>query len=276
MKTILAPTDFSTSSINAVNYAADLALSIKACLVLFHAIPFPIAVSEISVPGDFIDDMLEVGQKDMDKLCKKIQSRTKGKIAVSTNIKIGAVEQEIENISSREKPLAIVMGIRSGKGLERALMGSSIFHIMNYVGFPTIIVPENVQFNEIKNIGMACDFKKADEKIPFETITEWLSLFNANLEIINIATHNKDFKADQVAEFTSIQTRLQAFEPHFNFLTSKNITEELNDFVHNHPLDLLMVFPRKHGIFNLFHKKKSKFIINHSQLPILSIHSGKI
>ncbi len=276
MKTILATTDFSASSINAVNYAADLALSIKANLVLFHAIPFPIAVSEISVPGDFIDDMMEVGQRDMDDLSEKIQRRTKGKIPISTDIKIGAVELEIENISSKEKPLAIIMGIRAGKSFERALMGSSIFHIMNHVGFPTIIVPENVQFNEIKNIGMACDFKKIDEKIPFETITEWLSLFKANLEIINIAIRDKDFKAEQVAESISLETRLHAFEPHFNFLTSENIAEELNEFVINHPLDLLMVFPRKHGLFNLFHKKKSKSIISHSQLPVLSIHSGKI
>jgi nucleotide-binding universal stress UspA family protein len=276
MKTILAPTDFSKSSINAVNYAADLALCIKANLVLFHAIPFPIAVSEISVPGDFIDDMIEVAQRDMGELCEKIQLRTKGRISVSTDIKIGAVEQEIENISSKQKPLAIVMGIRTGKSLERALMGSSIFHIMNHVGYPAIIVPENIQFKEIKNIGMACDFKRANEKIPFETITEWLSLFKANLEIINITIRNKDFKGDQATESVSLQTRLRAFRPHFNFLTSGNITEELNEFVNTHPLDLLMVFPRKHGIFNLFHKKKSKLIINHSQLPILSIHDTKV
>jgi len=271
MKTILAPTDFSTSSINAVNYAADLALSIKAKLVLFHAIPFPIAVSEISVPGDFIDDMMEVGQRDMDELHEKIQLRTKNRISVTTDIKIGTVEQEIENISAIERPLAIVMGIRSGKSLERALMGSSIFHIMNHVGFPTIIVPENVQFTEINTIGMACDFKKVDEKLPFETITEWLSLFRPNLEIINIGKRDNDFKADQVTESISLQTRLGAFAPRFHFLRSDNIAEELNKFITTHPLDLLMVFPRKHGIFNLFHKKKSKFIINHSRVPILSI-----
>jgi nucleotide-binding universal stress UspA family protein len=276
MKTILAPTDFSSSSLNAVNYAADLALSIKANLVLFHAIPFPIAVSEISVPGDFIDDMMEAGQKDMDELCENIRLRTKGRISVTTDIKIGAVELEIENISSKEKPLATIMGIRSGKSLERALMGSSIFHIMNHVGFPVIIVPENIQFNEIKNIGMACDFKKVDEKIPFETITEWLTLFKANLEILNIATRDKDIKADQLAESITLQNRLHAFRPHFNFLTGNNIAEDLNEFVNSHPIDLLMVFPGKHGIFNLFHKKKSNFIINHCQFPILSIHDKKV
>lgn len=274
MKTILAPTDFSGSSINAINYAADLALSINANLILFHAIPFPIAVSEISVPGDFMDDMMEASQKDMDELCKDIRFRTKGKISIKSGIAVGSVENEIENISSKEKPLAIVVGIRNSKSLERALMGSTVFHIMNHVGYPTVIVPENALFNEIKNIGLACDFKKSNEEIPFETIKEWLSLFKANIEIINIAGNDKDFKAEQLAESTSIEIRLNAFKPHFNFLTSDNIADKLNEFVNTHPLDLLMVFPRNHGVFGLFHKSKSGFIINHSQLPILSVRNS--
>ncbi len=275
MKTILAPTDFSASSINAVNYAADLAVTIKAKLVLFHAIPFPIAVSEISVPEDFIDDMMEVSERDMNELSENIQARTKGKISISTDIKIGTVEQEIANISSRERPLAIVMGMRSGKSLERALMGSSIFHIMNHIGFPTLIIPENARFREIKNIGLACDLKKVDDKMPFETIAEWLSLFKADLEIINIGKGNKEFEVDQLVESRSIQNRLAAFKPRFHFLTGDNIAEKFSEFVNTNSLDLLMVFPRKHGIFNLFLKKKSQFIVNHSQSPILSIHESK-
>ena len=259
MKTILAPTDFSAASINAVNYAADLAVTIKAKLVLFHAIPFPIAVSEISVPEDFIDDMMEVCERDMIELSENIQARTKGKIYISTDVKIGTVEQEIANISSRERPLA----------------GRSICHIMNHIGFPTLIIPENARFKEIKNIGLACDFKKVDDKMPFETIAEWLSLFKANLEIINIGKGNKEFEVDQLVESRSLQNRLAAFKPRFHLLTGDNIAEKLSEFVNTNSLDLLMVFPRKHGIFNLFLKKKSKYIVNHSQSPILSIHESK-
>jgi len=272
MKTILAPTDFSVSSLNAVNYAADLAYSINAKLVLIHAIPFPLVVSEISVPGDFIDDMMDTCQKDMDELYEQVQSRTKGKISISTEIKVGSIEQEIENISSKERPLAVIMGIRSGKPFERALMGNSTFHIMNHVGFPTIIIPEGVHFREIRTIGMACDLKLMDGKLPFETINEWLYLFKSSIEIIHISASGRELKSEQAAESVAIQNRLQAFKPRFHFLSGDNIVEELNEFIKTHPLDLLMVFPRNHGIFGLFHKKKSTFIATHQQLPILSIH----
>ena len=230
MKTILAPTDFSASSLNAVYYAADLAHAINAKLVLFHAIHFPIAVSEISIPGDFIDDMMEVADREMTDLYEEIQTRTHGKLVVATDIQIGSVEKEIENITLKERPLAIVMGIRAGKTMERALMGSSVFHSMNCVGFPTLIIPDGVHFTELKTIGIACDLKFADEKIPFDIVAEWLYLFKSKLEIINISGRNRDLKADQLAESISIQTRLKSFDPKFNFLNSNNIAEELKEF----------------------------------------------
>ncbi len=272
MKTILALTDFTASSVNAVNYAADLAYSINADLVLLHAIPFPIAVSEISVPGDFIDDMMDTSQRDIDNLSKTIKSRTRGKINVTTEIKIGAIEQEIENISPKERPLAVVMGIRSGKSFERALMGGTTFHIMNHVGFPTLIIPEGVQFHEIKTIGMACDLKQTDSQLPFETIKEWLYLFTSKLEIIHMEEGNGKLQSEQTVESIIIQNRLHIFKPRFHFLSGDDMAAELNEFMKTNPLDLLMVFPRKHGIFGLFHKKKSRFIATHQQLPILSIH----
>jgi hypothetical protein len=36
MKTIIAPTDFSPVSLNAVNFAADMAVSVDSSLLLFH------------------------------------------------------------------------------------------------------------------------------------------------------------------------------------------------------------------------------------------------
>jgi len=45
MRTIVAPTVFSSVSINALNYAADLAAAIEADLILLHVVQIPITVS---------------------------------------------------------------------------------------------------------------------------------------------------------------------------------------------------------------------------------------
>ena len=49
MKTILVATDFSPAAFNAVNYAADMAIAIKADLLLLHVYQIPVGYSEIPI-----------------------------------------------------------------------------------------------------------------------------------------------------------------------------------------------------------------------------------
>jgi nucleotide-binding universal stress UspA family protein len=274
MKTILAPTDFSLSSVNAVEYAADLAVSINAKLCLFHAIPFPIAISEVSLPDDFVDDMVEVGYRDLDKLAERLKTRSGERLSVSTEVRIGSVEPELENIAGKIHPAVIVMGYKSGKSIERALLGSSVFHTMNHIEYPTLVIPEDVKFTEIRKLGIACDLSYVDAKFPFDDLILWLRLFKAKVDIINVAKPKDDFTSKQVSQSISIQNRLVAFKPEFHFLTGKNLAGEFNEFIKSHDIDLLIVFPRKHGVFDIFHKKYSRTIVAGQHKPILSIHSS--
>jgi nucleotide-binding universal stress UspA family protein len=272
MKTILAPTDFSASSINAVNYAADMALAVGAQLILCNAVQFPIAVSEINLPAMVMDNLIEMGNEELEDLTNNLKKRTNNKISVTSEVLFGPVEQQIELMSSQKKPLAIVMGIKPGKSFERALMGSTIFHTINYVPYPLLIIPEHVRFSSIREIGLACDLKNINAVMPFDNIKEWLFLFKARLHIIYVSVKNKMFKADQLSESISIQNQLTSFSPQFHFLEGQNLTDELNDFSKQHNLDLLIVMPRTYGIFRAFHKKHSKNLISHIQIPVLSIH----
>jgi len=272
MKTILAPTDFSASSINAVNYAADLASAINAQLVLFNAVQFPVAVSELSLPESVMDEIIEMGNNDLEELVNKVKNRTNEKIAISSEVMFGTVEQQIELMSARKRPLAIVMGFKPGKTFQRGLMGSTLFHTMNHIPYPLLIVPENFQFSQIREIGLACDLENIAETLPFETIKEWLSLFKARLNIVYVTVNNKEFRASQLSESISIKNRFQSFDTAFHFLEGSNLGDELNHFAKQKKLDLLIVMPRTNGMYRLFHKKHSKNLITHNQIPVLSIH----
>jgi nucleotide-binding universal stress UspA family protein len=272
MKTILAPTDFSASSINAVNYAADLALAINAQLVLFYAVQFPIAASEISLPESVMDEIIDLGNSDLEELVNKLKKRTNEKISISSEVMYGSVEEEIELMSARKKPLAIVMGFKPGKTFQRGLLGGTLFHTMNYIPYPLLIIPENFKFNQIGKIGLACDLEDIEENMPFETIKEWMSLFRATLNIVHVSVKNKEFQESQLSEAVSLQNRFVSFAPQFHFLKGSNVEDELNNFAKLHKLDLLIVMPKSYGMFRLFHKKHSKNLITYNQIPVLSIH----
>src|SRR5579862_8010678 len=211
MKTILAPTDFSASSINAVNYAADMASAVGAQLVLCNAVQFPLAVSEINLPAIVMDNLIEMGNQELETLTNDLKKRTNDKISIVSEMLFGPVEQQIELISSKNKPLAIVMGIKPGKSFERALMGSTIFHTINYVHYPLLIIPEGFRFGSIIEIGLACDLKNIIDVMPFDHIREWLTLFKARLHIIYVSVKNEVFRPDQLTESISLQNKLFSF-----------------------------------------------------------------
>ena len=228
MKTILAPTDFSPSSVNAVRYAADLAQLIDAQLVICTVIQFPVPVSAIPVPELAMDDMVEVRNRDLDDLAESIRSRSKNQITITPELLTGNIEKEIGAIAKSCKPICIVMGIRHGRNFARALFGSTIFKTLNHIPYPLLVIPENAQLESIKEIGFACDLKDSDKTTPFNTMREWLSLFNAKLDIINVSL---DFNSGMVKESLSLQNHFQSFNPEFHFLDGFSLTDELQDFI---------------------------------------------
>jgi hypothetical protein len=224
------------------------------------------------MPESVMDDIIDLGTSDLENLANKINERTHGKISIFSEVMFGPVEQQIELMSERNRPLAIVMGIKPGMTFQRGLMGSTLFHTMNHIGYPLLIIPENFHFTPVREIGFACDLENIEESLPFESMKEWLSLFQARLHIVYVTVNNKQFTSSQLSETISLQNHFGSFDPQFHFLEGSNLENELNHFANLHKLDLLIIMPRTYGLFKLFHKKHSKNLITHNQIPVLSIH----
>ena len=58
-KTILAPTDFSDAATNAIHYAAELAKSTQAKLVLFHTYYAPHLITDVTVVVPTLQEQLD-------------------------------------------------------------------------------------------------------------------------------------------------------------------------------------------------------------------------
>ena len=87
MKTIIVPTDFSPAALNATNYAADMALAIKANLLLFHVYQLPLSVSDTPIVLLSVEEMNEAAETKLAQLKKRSWSyhfRSIGNIYRST------------------------------------------------------------------------------------------------------------------------------------------------------------------------------------------------
>ena len=96
MKTLLVATDFSRSAINAANYAAEMALRIKANLMLLHVYQVPAGYLEIPIPVN-PGDMLLAAERQISDLKEELSKKTNNKLQITTDVSMGSFFTELHN-----------------------------------------------------------------------------------------------------------------------------------------------------------------------------------
>lgn len=278
MKTIIIPTDFSPVSVNATNYAIEMAIAIKASILLFHVYQVPVTFntseSNMDIPMPIIDvnEMKQIQVEKMEMLKKDLEHVTSGEIKIDTEIRMGVLSSELEDLCNSVQPFAIVMGNKGAGVVERFLVGSSSLSAIKQLNSPVLVVPPGAIFKGIKKIGFACDFKDAEETIPVEGIKKWVKTFDAELEILNVS-HSEKQNTPTSEQKEVLQSLLKEADPHFFFINNTDVEKGINEFAENNNVDLLIVMPRRHNLLeSLFQKNHATELAFHSHIPILSLH----
>jgi hypothetical protein len=219
--------------------------------------------------------MQKSGTEGLNQLWDELVIRTNGKLDIYINIEVGSAEYKLEEFCTQKKPFTVIMG-NSGKSLERALNGSHVAGAIRHLPYPLIVVPENAVFHQFKKIVLACDLDDIAEGVPvtFNFLKEFRDVFGCGFEVINITTSRQDYQdeAEAAFEFDSWKTRLQEFYPEVHFVRMNKVEEGISEYLTSHPADLLLVFPKKHNVFE-FHKSHAKKIAFSSSVPVMSIHA---
>lgn len=273
MKTIIVPTDYSSVSLNALNYAVNLAKDIKARIVLYHSYQVPVTFSEVPVVTASIDQLQSDSQEKLEHLKKDVEHVTSGEVDIVIENKLGDVVEELADLCEEYNPFAVVMGTKGAGALERLIIGSSTLATIKRLSVPVIIVPPGATYKHIRKIGFACDFTKVRETTPVEEIGSLMKTFDARLYVLNVDYKEKHFTGNLTEESEHLHELLQHLQPSFHYINSVNVEEGINAFADANNIDLLLTIPKKHGfIESIFRKSQSSELVLHSHLPIAAIH----
>lgn len=271
MKTILVATDFSSAAFNGAKYAADMATVINADIYLLHVFQLPISYSEVPLTVTE-GDMMQQAEVAMDDLKEKLLAKTGNKIKIESEVRMGVFYRELKTSCERINPYTVVMGSQGTTATDRLLFGGHTVYAMKHLRWPLITVPVGASFAAIKKIGLTCDFDKVVDTMPVEEIKTLVNDFNAELHILNTGKET-DFDPDIVFQSGLLQEMLEKVKPNYHFITSENIDEGIMDFAEKNKIDLLIVLPKRHGLFeNLVHKSHTKQMVLHSHVPVMALH----
>lgn len=273
MENIFLAIDFTSASRNAAEYAANLAGYFGSKLTLFHSYHAPITNFETGyIPP--ITDMKAESEQEMNKFKSDLESRFKG-IEIETRLDMGLAADVVEENAVANKADLIVMGIAGQNSIiKEHLVGSVATQIAQESKIPVLIVPEHCKYTKVKNIAFACDFdKKLETNTTLLKIKYFVSLFDAELEILNVMDPKEEISVEKAATDLYIEEKLQNTRHKTFFIYEENVDKGIIEFLENNKCELIITSPKKHNFFySLFKESHTKRLAFHSPIPILTIH----
>jgi nucleotide-binding universal stress UspA family protein len=274
MKTILVATDFSQAANNAVNYAAHLAESMQAKLLLFHAYNVPVIISEVPVMMPNLEEVEKDSLKRLKHLQSKLMASFNKAIEIDFYCTCGFAIDEIKNYTEKNGVDFIVLGMQGAGALSEKLIGSVTSTLINETKIPVICMNHKDHFKSYKKIVFACDLGEFKNTQIFEPIKKFIQLFNAKLFILNVfnKNHSEPTITEAVAGFRLDQI-LADVNHQLCYVENNDVVEGINEFVKEHDIDLLIMMPRHHSFLNkLFNEPHTKKMAFHSLVPLMTIH----
>jgi nucleotide-binding universal stress UspA family protein len=139
IQTILVPTDFSGSSMDALSYAMEFGRQFGARLVLFHS--FTVPDSDPHGPHNVRPTPEEMQSAAEDQMRDFVKGVDFSGVDFETQITMGPAAEEICAYAEKEKIDLIITSTHGRTGLMHVLIGSVAEHVVRYAHSPVLVLP---------------------------------------------------------------------------------------------------------------------------------------
>jgi nucleotide-binding universal stress UspA family protein len=261
MKSILVATDFSPSADNAMNYAARLAQSMGATVILLHVYQIPISMSDVPVLMVSSEELRNNADMGLKKSQEMLQKNFSG-VEVQTESRLGDVVSEISELCEKYNPLAVVVGKHGASGVERFLFGSTALSVIRASATPVIAVPDSTSEFKLQKIALASDGSSLGHHE--EVIKNFVHTTGARLHVV----HVKDSGNDRV----SINNILPDLRPVYDTITGNDYSEAIATYLRTNDIDMLIVLPHRHSLMErLLFKTHTAELVKNIPFPVMTI-----
>jgi len=206
----------------------------------------------------------------MRQFTEELSLRTRGQINIISKIDEGGVEACIEAYCAGIRPFLVIMGAPKPPR-DMFFDGSDATTAVRHLGWPLLVVADKQQFHAIRTITLACLARDIREglPVPFDFLLDLKQLFAAHFEVVHFITGRpgEEKNIRELYHWSQVKGELL---PELHFIQTQNLEKGIGRYLQDHRTDWLMIFPKKHHLLEL-HKSRSKTIISHCPVPVLSI-----
>lgn len=269
METIIVATDFSASSINALNYAAAFARAYHFNILLVRIYTIPATYTAEGLGVVTINDALESDKEALGSELARIK-REFPEPGIEARMVVGGFLEVLKELKNELNPPMLLMGA-IGEYAELSMWDENWINALIDISCPVLVIPRHNAFSPIRNIALANDYKKACLPYQAESIKYLLKITGATLHVVHVTTDVRPPAENENA--ATLKEIFKEVQPHYHVAVSRNIIRGISDFVDQHHIDILIVTPHKYGIWDrLFHRSYTKQLARLNHLPVMAIH----
>lgn len=262
MNTIVALTDFSAASDNALRYAAALAHQTAADLTLLHVYQIPVTMNDMPVILISADELKQNADKRLQQAKEELTSAF-GNLMIHTESLLGDVVYEVQEWCKERNPLAVVIGTYESSSAEHLVFGSNATDIVRHLVHPVFTIPQTYTEYRFNNAILATDLSNM-KAFPANKIVQLLHALKSKLQVV----HVNEREPEQPLSIPS----LEPLQPSYRWIKEEDVNQCLLKLVQQPETDLLIVLPHEHSLIErLFFNLHTEKLIRHTSKPILTI-----
>lgn len=271
MKKILVAIDFSDCSINALEHAITIANKAGAQILMVW-VNKPEGTRDIFTEGP--ETLTSMVTDRFEELIEKYQDEASHPMIYK--IREGSIYKEIVKESEDPEIEMLVVGTHGASGFEEFWIGSNAYRIVSSVAKPVLTIRGGVDVErELDKIVLPIDSSmETRQKVPFAAYVA--GLFNARVFVLSVYTtkvnaiQNKvDGYSEQVMKHLEEENIKYQLE---NILTD-NVTSGTIEFAQGIDANLIAIMTEQEKTTkNLWLGPYAQQMVNHSPIPVLSIH----
>lgn len=272
MKKILAPTDFSDTSRNSIEYAVRLAIQANAQLVLFHAYHATPVSMDAPVTNLSLEEISKWSYSSLNAIREDIYYRHGQTLNVECVCRCGFAVEEISDFALEYDVDLVVMGMQGADYISEKVIGSISTALMREASCPVLVIDRKVRFTDIKRIVLACDYVKPPRREVFDALKDFAGLFASPwLYVVHVTSGD----STQTSFLESrAQPRIREFLHHeghsFHTVQEDDIVTGLQRFAGEKQADLMVMVPRKYSFWRgIFYSPLTKRMAFHTSIPLL-------
>jgi hypothetical protein len=276
MKTLLVPVNFSGSSENIIQYAADFSCDTHVERIILLKSFYVSMYAQLLPSADFVqvsaEDINEERQVEVEKLkelghklLKKCLPTIKIKTAISELPLLRAVHQALAD----EQADVVMIGTDKALYENDSYISEQIIAIAKTSTRPVMIVPNHIRYKKIEEAVVPCDFAAISRLDAFKSYRDPKKWLHPKLMLLNVDPTQKNMEEDKKL-VGGLAEMLEGYEYKVYHSEDKNIVHGILDFAEKHDTQLIIALPGKYSFFyNLTHRSITKALTLNSNRAVL-------